>query len=87
MSDEQSKVIWQEGSHRIVEREQDFWMAGARKVRKLRLEIRSLSFSFPGPSHWSYLREVDYLRWPYFQFFSKKEAVAFLRGVADATTR
>ncbi len=84
MSEEQSKVLWEEGSLRIVERENDWWMAGNRKVRKLWLERRNCAFQ---AGWWSSLRSVDYLRWPNFQFFSKKEAIFFLRGVASAITR
>lgn len=84
MSKGKVRVLWEKGALRIVEREDDWWMAGNRKVHRLWLERRNSAFQ---DSWWSSLKSVSYLSWPHFQFFSRREAIAFLRGVADAITR
>lgn len=74
------RVLWEKASHRIVEKEGDRWMAGARQVRQLTLERRNSHgwSSVPG------VPRVDYIRfWPRGEFYNEEEAIAFLQGCAQ----
>ncbi len=72
-------VLWKDGDKQIVDRG-NYWMAGARKVHRLRLE-KYLD------RQWWLVTDVDFLGWPRFEYFSRQQAIAYLKGYLQGQTR